>query len=390
MIGAEPAYLSTYCLVPKTMEYRTAPRDNEYTLTDAVRGNDLERRFSELPIDDDLRSREEREVQLHHAVCENDVETIKTLLKLPPDLTREFVNNVNVACGCPLLFVACKKNTKEAGETVELLLALGADPNMVDEVKNSPLFGAIYQKSLVACRILLRYGANANHKDNSGNTPLKLAQLLNNSGACFMECLLEHGAEPCEVRYSNSTGNTMLHHAVIGSVGHMYTASPNVVNNRNICVISPKVAEVRLLVGFCLQKLSRDKIRAFVDATNEHGATALHLAARANDEKVVMLLLSAGADIEAQTNSNMTPLHEACHEGSLQIVQLLLKAGADTEARDHSLSTPIRFAERKHRSDVIRVMLDAGAVPSSKKMREYAAITAETAKLLEDDRFSNI
>lgn len=362
------------------MEYRTAPNDDEHALTDA--DNVLARGFSELRTSDDTRRREERDEKLHDAVCNNDIERIKTLLDVPEHLRTGLVNTANVACGYPLLFVACRGNTIEAGKTIELLLTLGANPNMVDAVGHSPLLEAIDQESLIACQLLLRHGADPDRPDKDGITPLGSAQLLQDSGECFMKCLLGHGANPCAVRCS--TGNTLLHRAVLGTRSDLPHVSPNAVNTNDSPVISPNVDEVRLLLlAPCLKKLSDDKMQAFLEAKNEHGATALHVASRANDETVVMMLLSAGADIEARNNLQGTPLHNACREGSLQIVELLLKKNARTDAQNERGDTPLHLAARGNRFDIIRMMLAAGADAKIKNHMGYKAITPKTAKLLE-------
>ena len=45
--------------------------------------------------------------------------------------------------------------------------------------------------------------------------------------------------------------------------------------------------------------------------------------------KVMQVLLAAGADKNAKTQSNRTPLMECCEFGDVEAVQVLLAAGAD-------------------------------------------------------------
>ena len=49
-----------------------------------------------------------------------------------------------------------------------------------------------------------------------------------------------------------------------------------------------------------------------IDAADEHGRTALHCAAGAGQEAVVLALLDRDAPIEAATALGLTPLLEAC------------------------------------------------------------------------------
>jgi ankyrin repeat protein len=376
------------------MAYRFAQHDEESSLTDAERDDDLQRRFFELRHEnDEVQSLKQHQIQLHNAVYMNDLSTINTLLNLPRHLAVELVNKVNVVCGCPLLFIACTNDTKKAGQTVELLLKSGANPNILDREGNSPLFEAIRLKSLLVCKVLLMHGADPSYTDPFENTPLKSAQLLNDSGTCFMKCLLKHGAD-ASVRYR--TGNTLLHHAVIGGVSDLLLVSPNAVNDQDRYVISPNVAEVRLLLATCFQKFTEDQTKAFLEAKNPDGATVLHLAARANDETVMMLLLRANQEaknkygweseyLEATNKHGGTPLHNACREGSIQIVEMLLHFGAKTDAQNEWGDTPLHLAAREYRPDVIKEMLEAGANPGTKNLKKKAAITKATAdRLLED------
>src|SRR5690606_38976709 len=78
---------------------------------------------------------------------------------------------------------------------------------------------------------------------------------------------------------------------------------------------------------------------AAIDIRNEHGATALHLAAARGNVKIVYMLIMAGATINT-LGYGLTPLMAACaHFGVPStsdkyfiIIALLLAAGADPNA----------------------------------------------------------
>ncbi|NKB67341.1 MAG: hypothetical protein GKR89_09800 [Candidatus Latescibacteria bacterium] len=74
-----------------------------------------------------------------------------------------------------------------------------------------------------------------------------------------------------------------------------------------------------------------DKYPDTIDSKGGQGArTPLHFAAMEGHEKVVVLLLSRGADTSVRCGaSNVTPLHNAVISGHLTIVKQLLEAGAD-------------------------------------------------------------
>ncbi|KID83508.1 ankyrin repeat protein [Metarhizium guizhouense ARSEF 977] len=65
---------------------------------------------------------------------------------------------------------------------------------------------------------------------------------------------------------------------------------------------------------------------------NRYGETALHLAARKNNLRLVRILLaSGGVDVNAASVTRSTPLFEAIQVGNVQMVEVLLAYGASEE-----------------------------------------------------------
>ncbi len=86
--------------------------------------------------------------------------------------------------------------------------------------------------------------------------------------------------------------------------------------------------------------------KADVNARDGGGRTALHFAAASNgNAEVVAALLDAGADVNCRTNSGMTPLMEAARTGlNPAVVELLLERGAEVSARSEDGRTAADFA----------------------------------------------
>ena len=70
---------------------------------------------------------------------------------------------------------------------------------------------------------------------------------------------------------------------------------------------------------------------AAVDATNHYGCTPLHNAGRFGTEKTVTVLLRAGADVNARDQSGKTPLECAIMYRNYRVRPILLRAGAEID-----------------------------------------------------------
>jgi ankyrin repeat protein len=100
--------------------------------------------------------------------------------------------------------------------------------------------------------------------------------------------------------------------------------------------------------------------RADVNARDEQGLTALHVAAGRGDAAGVRALLAAGADPLALDSAiGASPLHHAAQSGSVEVMRLLLEAGApvDLQAPTQGM-TPLMVAVWHRRPAVVAFLLD--------------------------------
>ena len=94
-----------------------------------------------------------------------------------------------------------------------------------------------------------------------------------------------------------------------------------------------------------------------IRSKNATGNTPLHAAVAGKRHEIVVLLVEAGADVNAQDADGWTPLNLAAHEGITETVGYLLANGADPSIPDNNGQTPAQTAEREGRaetSDVLR------------------------------------
>lgn len=123
-----------------------------------------------------------------------------------------------------------------------------------------------------------------------------------------------------------------------------------------------------------------DKKECDVNRTDHHlgndetgGRTCLSLAAMMQNESMVELLLSKGADVHLPDIFGMTPLHYASDCGNPKCVRLLLEAFADPNSLEEPttmlyqssfLHSPLGRAALRSHTDVCHLLLAALADPS--------------------------
>ena len=99
----------------------------------------------------------------------------------------------------------------------------------------------------------------------------------------------------------------------------------------------------------------------------------LHKAVRAGDADRVRELLDAGADVNVRETSNdrlqYTPLHWAAYYGHLEIAEILISRGADLDAEDPSYSTPLYLAAEQGHPKVVEFLISKGAKVNVKSAR---------------------
>ncbi|KAE9463976.1 hypothetical protein C3L33_04161, partial [Rhododendron williamsianum] len=100
---------------------------------------------------------------------------------------------------------------------------------------------------------------------------------------------------------------------------------------------------------------------------NAEGFCALHYAAEKGLKDLMRLLISKGAEIEAESHAG-TPLQCAAAHGRKEAVKMLLdrkanQAGADPNLDSNGLN-PLHYAAAEGESEIIKCMLKAGANPN--------------------------
>ena len=213
---------------------------------------------------------------------------------------------------------------------VRRLLAAGASVDAADDDDWTPLHAAAHRGHASIAQQLLAAGASARARDNRGWTPLHCAAREGNTSS-VVKVLLAAGA-PLEAAdmYEQVRGRSCL-----GNSGGLLV-----------------FVTLQLAPSFC---------RCLLPATGLL-QTPLVIAAKYNQSEVAGLLLRAGAAVNAAEDRGHTALHMAVEYGNTQVIEQLLAAGANLEAGDKVAGwTPLTYAAWHGQTAAARQLIAAGA-----------------------------
>ncbi|MDD2789070.1 MAG: ankyrin repeat domain-containing protein [Sulfurimonas sp.] len=103
------------------------------------------------------------------------------------------------------------------------------------------------------------------------------------------------------------------------------------------------------------------------------GLTPLHIAIKKSDLKMAMILVEAGADVNAQDNRQNTPLILATKKKNRELVRFLVMSGADLNLANDEGITPLHQAAFSGNPIVVEYLLSVGANPALKSKSGYTA-----------------
>ncbi|WP_405415461.1 ankyrin repeat domain-containing protein [Maribacter sp. Asnod1-A12] len=205
---------------------------------------------------------------------------------------------------------------------IELFLNAGADVNQADEKGNTPFLNAAARNQLSIVQLLAKNLKDINAANNSRETALMLATHSNK--ADVVEFLISKGAD---INAQDSAGNTAAYFladsynkrnakafdaklALLKSKGLKFNTVQG--EGNTLFHVAAKKNNLELL-----KKVSDFNID--VNAKNDEGLTALHVAAmKAENDKLLKFLLAKGADAKSTTEFEETVYDLASENELLQ------------------------------------------------------------------------
>ena len=303
---------------------------------------------------------------LHLAAQADSEDFTKTLLaaRANPNVTNRFGRT-------PLELAIAAAPGSNYLAVVGRLLVAGANPNGVDRNGDTLLHRAVLARDAALARTLLERAANPdpNPTNKIGQTPMQLALTLRPFNAALASALA--GAR-LDVAARDRDGNTLLHDAaLLGDTEAMRwllerKADPNATNRLGQTPLHVVRSPVLVVPNPQMQALLDGGAKP--DAVDGDGNTALHLAAKANNQSFTQTLIKAQAILNATNRKGQTPLAVFMEHGPLQypyVATYLLHGGANPYATNGEGNTLLHLAAKEGMESLVRGMRTYQANPNA-------------------------
>ncbi|XP_049331691.1 transient receptor potential cation channel, subfamily N, member 1 [Astyanax mexicanus] len=298
---------------------------------------------------------------LHICCRKKDVEMAKVLVELGASMDFQ-----NVEGQTPLHIAAWEGD--EA--MLKFFYQSKANPNISDKLDRSPLHITAERGHTNVVEILTeKFKSNVLARTKDGSTLLHIA-----SQCGHPETALTFLKKGVPLHMPNKSGAVCLHaaakrghtavvKALLLKGAHVDATTKDGQTALHIAVQNCKPQVVQMLLGFGAQV----QLRGGKDLE-----TPLHVAARVKEgEKVAEMLLKSGAEVNAEQENGETAMHVAARYGALQMMRALTEEGADLTWRSKVGETPLHVAVHHCHAHMVEAILNS---LSSERSREEAEL----------------
>jgi ankyrin repeat protein len=317
---------------------------------------------------------------IHQAILGNQLGTVKWLIAQAVEL------DVSNQDGIQPLHLCCLQGNIEI---LKLLLDAGADPLARNKYGRTPLHFACIGGHLTLVRYLVEVTKLSIFDfDEVGRTALHFAcmygheklslYLVKHGAASLLEVKSPNCPSPRQsaakhsakferiLQQASSSSRSSMDHQNQHHSNTMLPFSSDPVASMDISGLSAQEQFLMWVKGGCFDHMKRCRemhiTSISLDACNEQGMNALHLAVVGCHDDIVRYLLLAGAAPEiTQALNGLSALHMASEAGNVDIVTTLLSFGASVDGLSTCGRTPSHYAAAQGHVAVLEVLLAWGA-----------------------------
>ncbi|KAI0861800.1 ankyrin [Xylaria cubensis] len=277
-------------------------------------------------------------------------------------------------------------SSRNDSSLMELLLSRGANPNVFGGSDNStPLINAALCLPAKDLEVLIRYGARVDTVDADEDTALNVSASIGDDDC--VKCLLNHRAnvnfcgknrghiETCRLLLQSGADPTIRggpHDTVLQAACH---GGEREIVKLALCTEPTHGLTLR-------QSLSRYRHKIDVNARSPESEafTALHAAARQEDDICLRLLLKQKPTLDVIDKNGITPLHAACLARRNRNARLLIEAGANPNVGSSVRGTVLQTAALKCSPELIDLLLERKAKTADLYGKYYSPLVAAVVR----------
>ncbi|KAK3596431.1 hypothetical protein CHS0354_033394 [Potamilus streckersoni] len=250
-------------------------------------------------------------------------------------------------------------------EIVEYLLNKGADLDVTANYGNTALCIALANQNIDIVDILIKHGANVNHKTNVKMSPAYViccegdwSEEQDIEAILFpsLHILLNAGLD---LNIKGIDDSTVLHFAAAKlnhTICEFLVKSGADIEARDYLQRSPLHLAVRNSNSMVTKTLI--KLGADIEAKDIHEDTPLTHACLHGNTNAVQILIENGADYKASGDLGIQPIHIAAENGDSLMIEILQNVGCDLSTTDASESTPLHYAASDGNPDTVQYLLN--------------------------------
>jgi ankyrin repeat protein len=200
--------------------------------------------------------------------------------------------------------------------------------------QTTPLISAALNKNIQLCRLLISFNADVGMADDHVQTALSKAA---SAGSYHICKLLIDNKSPLDTQCI--LGMTALHYACQNN--HMGVAKLLVDNGADISLCNARIETCLHVSAACASDASIasaivHRNKSILEAKEQNGRTALHIAVINENERMCLGLLRECANVNAMDASGCSPLHYAVYGGHSSICKLLVEFGGNPKQTNNS------------------------------------------------------
>lgn len=225
---------------------------------------------------------------------------------------------------------------------MKMLLDAGADPNILDEEKFTPLLICARNHFVDGVQLLLDHGADVQISTPEGNTCLHVcADLKKGKAAEVISILVKAGAS---MDSFNNIGEQPLHFHIST---HRTDGTRSLIQAGADINCLSKSGRTPLMTACdrghleAVRMLLRAGAEVNMENKNQHTALYYFAGSESKTVRALRLLLNAGANIHHKDKDGDTVLHEAALNDHPAVARFLLHRGIDINACNRSHETPL-------------------------------------------------